>query len=347
MSPTRKPKPPDKGAPPEHKPSRKVALEEVMRSLQDLVSNELAIEPAKPSGETETVPAKSKKSGSTEKPSAAPASIAPVALETSPPDTVASAMTAESGTGDQQPPTSPSASNLDGLEGLPDLAAVAPTIPVTTTNTDQPIPAGGLQQELPYLEDIAPATAASPAEPTPAQIAPQIPESLPEILPLAETSTAELPHIELKTEMMAGNSASIEVTPTSVTKSPPAATEEINWDDFPVLEEAVELAEMFDADAAGSHAETPQSAGLPRADAARRLAIQVAARLNVELRKSGQAGLSSDIIIRLARLLQEALAKGTANMENNTVMNGGSAGREAVPTGTNAGADSLPPPDKH
>ncbi len=51
MSPTRKPKPPDKGAPPEHKPSRKVALEEVLRSLQDLVSNELATEPAKLPGE--------------------------------------------------------------------------------------------------------------------------------------------------------------------------------------------------------------------------------------------------------------------------------------------------------
>ena len=48
MNPTHKPKPPDKGAPPEHKPSRKVALAEVMRSLQDLVSNELAAETATP-----------------------------------------------------------------------------------------------------------------------------------------------------------------------------------------------------------------------------------------------------------------------------------------------------------
>jgi len=60
----------------------------------------------------------------------------------------------------------------------------------------------------------------------------------------------------------------------------------------------------------------PPAATLPPADAAHRLAIQVAARLNVELRKSGQGGLSSDIITRLARLLQEALAKGAPNMEN-------------------------------
>jgi hypothetical protein len=60
----------------------------------------------------------------------------------------------------------------------------------------------------------------------------------------------------------------------------------------------------------------PATTVLPPADAARRLAIQVAARLNVELRKSGQVGLSSDIITRLARLLQEALAKSAPNMEN-------------------------------
>jgi hypothetical protein len=98
--------------------------------------------------------------------------------------------------------------------------------------------------------------------------------------------------------------------------------EEINLDDFPVLEEVVEI----DTDAVGHKTDPgdvnaameflPPAAKLPPADAAHRLAIQVAARLNVELRKSGQGGLSSDIITRLARLLQEALAKGTPNMEN-------------------------------
>lgn len=96
----------------------------------------------------------------------------------------------------------------------------------------------------------------------------------------------------------------------------PAPPEELNWDDIPVLEEAVEMLEETEANETGHAVGGPAAINLPPADAARRLAIQVAARLNVELRKSGQAGLSSDIITRLARLLQEALAKGVSNMEN-------------------------------
>jgi hypothetical protein len=42
----------------------------------------------------------------------------------------------------------------------------------------------------------------------------------------------------------------------------------------------------------------------------------VAARLNVELRKQGKRGLASDVIAHLAHLLEDALAKGRANMEN-------------------------------
>ena len=38
--------------------------------------------------------------------------------------------------------------------------------------------------------------------------------------------------------------------------------------------------------------------------------------LNVELRKSGQAGLNSAIITQLAKMLEEALAKDAPNMEN-------------------------------
>lgn len=129
-----------------------------------------------------------------------------------------------------------------------------------------------------------------------------------------------------------------------MTAATPAAAEEINWDDIPVLEEVVEPAEEIDAEGATHGAGTSPAAMLPPTDAARRLAIQVAARLNVELRKSGQAGLSSDIITRLARLLQEALAKGAANMENTTVnkasfTDGGSAEK--------AGVVFRPPPDKH
>jgi hypothetical protein len=111
--------------------------------------------------------------------------------------------------------------------------------------------------------------------------------------------------------------AAPDVAPQSVTEAAPVATGETNWDDIPVLEEAVDMSEELEVNETGHAGDAPVATNLPPAEAARRLAIQVAARLNVELRKSGQGGLNSDIITRLARLLQEALAKVASNMENN------------------------------
>lgn len=257
MSPTRKPRPPDKGAPPEHKPSRKVALEEVMHTLQDLVNNELATRPEKPAGAAQVAATKPKET-------AARADVLP----TAPPAVAEPASEPESGAPDRRPPTQ---SAGDG------------------------VPPGGLQQELPYLEAAPVAPSAHPPAP------------------------------EARADAAAAPTAG-----------------EINWDDIPVLVEAVELAEQNDIDAAGHddtgddealphreqavHAEpddlsaavdfVPPAASLPPADAAHRLAVQVAARLNLELRKSGQGGLNSDVITQLARLLEEALAKAAPNMEN-------------------------------
>ena len=321
MSPTRKPKPPDKGAPPEHKPSRKVALEEVMRSLQDLVSNELATVPTKPTGATETAAAISKATGPAEKPFVSRSAYSANVQPTAPP--VAAELTAvpAPSTVDPVSPTLSPASIPDVVDELPDLGAEPLTTlaqPPSVAETE--IPAEGLQQELPYLEDIPPAPPANPPTPIP-----EAEENQMAGLVLEELPPVALPLIEVEVEV--GN---------IVDNNTPAATAaEISWDDFPVLEEAVELPEEPDADGASRGMGTALAETLPPADTARRLAIQVAARLNVELRKSGQAGLNSDIITRLARLLQEALAKGAPNMENTTVnkasfTDGGSAGREAV-----------------
>lgn len=290
MSPTRKPKPPDKGAPPEHKPSRKVALEEVMRSLQDLVSNELSIEPAKPPGEAQATAAKTTKSAPAEKKSDTRSAFSADVLPAVPPV----APEPESIAPGRVFPAQPPAAIPDVVDELPDLGAAPPSI------TASEVPLGGLQQELPYLEAAPPAPSASLPAPTPEAADAEVASFLPEMLPVDAA----------KTDVVADSN------------TPASTAEEPNWDDFPVLEEVVEI----DTDAAGHKTDPgdvnatmeflPPAAKLPPADAAHRLAIQVAARLNVELRKSGQGGLSSDIITRLARLLQEALAKGASNMEN-------------------------------
>ena len=263
MSTTRKPKPPDKGAPPEHKPSRKVALEEVMRSLQDLVSNELATEPAKQPGEPRAYA--SKKSRAAGRQPAAPSVAAPGT---------------EAGFAEETPEMPPGA------------AATTPSTPEPRVAPNQVIPAGGLQQELPYLDPLSP----EPGVHQPGAAVPDIPPA------------------GAATDTDSHSPPDVSASPLAV--AAPAAPEEVNWDDIPVLEEAVEMLEETETNEAGRVVGGPAATNLPSTDAARRLAIQVAARLNVELRKSGQAGLSSDIITRLARLLQEALAKGASNMEN-------------------------------
>jgi hypothetical protein len=270
MSPTRKTNPPDKGAPPKHKPSRKVALEEAMRTLQDLVSNELANDPEKPAGDARTATARTKKTGSAEK---QPAARPPVLTES---------------TADPSPPAGGR------------------------------VPPEGLQQELPYLETAVPAASAYPPEAAEPQVASFPPE--------------KPPIREVKTGVAADSGASIDTVPATT-------AEEANWDDIPVLEEVVEETDTDELDqdevtdgGGGPRREpavdedpdgdldargfVPSAANLPPAEAAHRLAVQVAARLNVELRKSGQMGLNSDVIARLARLLEEALAKAAPNMEN-------------------------------
>jgi len=292
MSPTRKPKPPDKGAPPEHKPSRKVALEEVMRSLQDLVNNELAIEPAKQSGEPAPI-ASPKTRATGEQPAESTAA---------PPTTEAAAVE-----------TTPETESVT-LEGLPDLAAAPPSAlePEPQAAPNLSVPAGGLQQELP-LDALSPPPDASPPETAAeSRTTPVTQEELPTVEGETGDMTLDVPHADAITD----NRAPFDAAPPSETEAVPVPVEEINWDDIPILEEAVEMPEENEVHETGHAEDGPAATNLPPADAARRLAIQVAARLNVELRKSGQDGLNSDIITRLARLLQEALAKGASNMEN-------------------------------
>lgn len=265
MSSTRKPKPPDKGAPTEHKPSKKVALQEVMRSLQDLVSNELAID-------TPSVEAPKRRRADK------------LASEPSP------------STQEKKPDDEVNEIESITLESLPDLPAETPAPPdavQVAANKNQTDPSG-IQQELPYLDALPelPAETPAPIVVDTEQPAALLPEALaPEGPSILDSPTPAIP----------------DQTPAAPV--PEQALIPENWDDIPVLEEAVDMADINDA-------EEGHTAMLAHPGDARRLAIQVAARLNVELRKSGQPGLSSEIITRLARMLQEALAKGTANVEN-------------------------------
>jgi hypothetical protein len=336
MSSTHKPKPPDRGAP-AHKPSRKVALDEVLRSLQDLVQNELSVDTpvaGKPEAPADTG---ARDAAPTSSPAGAdtvaqdlpplvdlvqnePNVATPVAAE---PETPAAPAAPEPAPAVS--PSEPTAGDTVALD-LPPLvdldASPAPADtppPVALSPAEAPVsasvPPGGLQQELPYLDTPGPGV----AEPVPPANAPTLAPAL-----VADPFAGDRPPASGQDAMArSGSEPVIDIAepprppggPT--TSTAPALGEAVDFRDIPVLEDAVELNEDFPA------LETPAAEPGPKpvnplilARDARRLAIQVAARLNVSLRREGKAGLSSDIIARLAHELEQALAKDDANMEN-------------------------------
>jgi hypothetical protein len=276
MSPSRKSRTPDKKADTEHKPSRKVALEEVLRSLQDLVQNELSVEGKKPRPEPAAPPARAAKP---EIP------VPPVADEPTPETAMYDGQEEEAIT----------------LEGIPENPAAATAAPAVEQAA---VPPEGLQQPLPFLDPvpkpaIAAATAAYSIEMETETAT--TPDALSRADEIADADTSEIPGIDFEPSAPAVNTHPVE---------------DDGHNDIPVLDDAVDFVEEIELHAPETPASTNAPAMPPAIPDIRRLAIQVAARLNVELRKQGRPSLSSDVITRLAHLLEEALAKAAANVEN-------------------------------
>ena len=344
-------KPTDRGAT-APKPSRKVALDEVLRTLQDLVQHELDVG-SLPSHQTSSPPAAEAEAAAApaaepttddtlaipvaetivlESPVLPPEDTAPTAA-TPPPPPVAtestSAATPETLAAAAVPETiefeSPAASPADSTPPAKAMGVTAAPVEV-----DRPAPPARtprrrasdreLQQELPYLDAPAsmttPAAAPEVAEPKDSDLPGfdmaavdwSPPPAEPSVTRDAELSVAtdELPSLTETSNPVAAEAAA------PATSAPQGAAESLH--DIPVLEDAVD----FHHEAAHPPGAAPAAeTALPAASAARRLAIQVAARLNVTLRKEGKPVLSSELIARLAHELEAALAKTTANMDNN------------------------------
>jgi hypothetical protein len=262
--PARAGRPRDLGAP-EPKPSRKVALDEVLRTLQDLVGNELSVESPQ-----KVRPEKTRRSSAADLPAETPNAVSAL------PE---------------------AATNLEIVTEAPEPESVT-EIELTAPEPEQPsivVPPEGLQQDLPHLEpEIIPATRPKP-EPIPAVVAQDL-----------EPIVTELPELEMAPAM--------ETAPAPVL---PASDHDHTPTDIPVLSDVVDEVEEIEAVALpADEAALPGLTMTPPVVDGRKLAIQVAARLNVELRKDGKPVLSSDVIARLAHALEEALAKAASNSEN-------------------------------
>ena len=166
----------------------------------------------------------------------------------------------------------------------------------------------------------APETPAPSSEPPPATAeSPAVPEAMPETpATKAEPGSAEI-NAETMTVPEQPPAANGHATPRRArgesadtipaAPSEPGATEKpsFNLDDIPVLLEVV-------APPAGStliSQPAPTAAPpLPAPDRARDIAVRAVAKLNVEMRKSGGAGLDTKTILRLQQLIRKELEKG-------------------------------------
>jgi len=331
-------KPTDRGAT-APKPSRKVTLDEVLRTLQDLVQHELDVG-SLPSRQTSPPPATEAEAAATPTPTAehTDALAVPVAetivLESPVPPPEGTAPIAAT----PPPPVASeptSAATPETLAAVPAPDTIEFESPTAPVEADRPAPPAraprrrasdrALQQELPYLDTPAPASASMAMPAAAPEVAELKDSDLPSFdmaavdwspAPPAEppvTRDAELSVIADELPSLLADASKPDTTePAAPTTSTPQGADE-SLHDIPVLEDAVD----FHHEAAHPPGATSTDTALPAAGAARRLAIQVAARLNVTLRKEGKPVLSSELIARLAHELEAALAKTTAKMDNN------------------------------
>lgn len=184
---------------------------------------------------------------------------------------------------------SPSAEpDATSLAPLPDERPRSSALPETPVPTSAPPPAAA---EPPAVPEAMPETPATKAEPGSTEINATAPGQ-----PAAADGHAAPP--------ASGESA--DTIPAAPSK--PGATEKpsFNLDDIPVLLEVV-------APPAGSTLISPPAPTaappLPAPDRARDIVVRAVAKLNVEMRKSGGAGLDTKTILRLQQLIRKELEK--------------------------------------
>jgi hypothetical protein len=221
---------------------------------------------------------------------------------------------------------------------------------------ETPVPAEGLQQQLPYL-DVSPSQDGNtpdssllvepegeiPHLPVADKVAPRMPAArggahTDHDLPAeSEIEIPDLPSTGFMTASpavpspldRAGSMATdgpdelpdldYSAVPTTVPAKPTALSvvdDDTGPSDIPLLEDAIDLDEHIELATPKPPVPAIPTAPRPTGGDPRRLAIQLAARLNVDLRREGKPVLGSDVIAKLARLLEESLAKGAPNMEN-------------------------------
>ena len=127
--------------------------------------------------------------------------------------------------------------------------------------------------------------------------------------PSAETKPGAIPETEKVPDTAATPPATGETHASAPATEPatPEAPESFNLDDIPVLHEVV--APPAGSALAGGPMSPATEPPLPAPDRARDIVVRAVAKLNVEMRKSGGAGLDTKTILRLQQLIRRELEK--------------------------------------
>jgi hypothetical protein len=127
--------------------------------------------------------------------------------------------------------------------------------------------------------------------------------------PTAEIKPGATPEAEKIPDIAATPPATGETHTTAPVTAPatPETTESIDLDDIPVLREVV--APPAGSALAGGPVSPTTEPPLPAPDRARDIVVRAVAKLNVEMRKHGGAGLDTKTILRLQQLIRRELEK--------------------------------------
>ncbi|MCR4300496.1 MAG: hypothetical protein NUV51_02720 [Sulfuricaulis sp.] len=197
---------------------------------------------------------------------------------------------------DLSPPL-PEEPELTPLEAGPTAESVTPAAPPDDLDSSDLSPPLPEEPELTPLEADPTAESVTPAATTEA-------DSTPAPEPETTAPAQEAPAIEAKTETPPITEHSREAGETSTPQEPVS----IKLDDIPVLKDVV--ASPGDGRRKKKTATPAPKPPLPAPDRAREIVVRAVAKLNVEMRKSGSAGLDTRTILRLQQLIRQELEKG-------------------------------------
>ena len=212
-----------------------------------------------------------------------------------------------------EPETTPPANGSESASGKPEIKLEIADEPATENLLNIPsVDFDVVELESPREEPLSSTQAIETPAPADAILAQEItldPGPFEILSPSEETKPGATPEADKIPDNETTPPATGETHATAPVTEPatPETTESIDLDDIPVLHEVV--APPAGSALAGGPVSPATEPPLPAPDRARDIVVRAVAKLNVEMRKHGGAGLDTKTILRLQQLIRQELEK--------------------------------------